>query len=100
MNTRIHEHIRTSHPTKDHQGRRLSKNAPTGVVLVERQGNKLCFGWSLCNIANDPFDKEEGISRAEARLGHPVNLNTVPPKVRKALLKLQVRALKYFQGKI
>lgn len=90
------EYIRV-HAKYDKRGNRLSRGNPVGAVVVQREGNQLNFGWSQC-MEGDRYDRQEALRRARARCSQRIDLNTVPPRVRKALLKIKDRAERWWGG--
>ena len=46
---------------------RNKKGEPRGVVVAIRDGDEVCYGYSLCHSTKDKWDKAKGLQIAEHR---------------------------------
>lgn len=76
---------------------------PIGVVVAISDGNEISYGWSLCNIKADIWDKKYGVGLAIER-AIPINIlalnaleNKVPRTVAKDLTSMILRSKAYFR---
>lgn len=75
---------------------------PIGVVVAISDGNEISYGWSLCNVKADIWDKKFGAELAIER-AVPINVlalnaleNKVPRTVAKDLTAMIYRSKAYF----
>jgi len=81
---------------------RDEKKNPVGIAIAVKHNDEVLYGYSLCNINAEPFDKELGFEKAMYRAMSPegYKLPQVPERFEKvinAYQKLQERAVKYFK---
>lgn len=77
------EYARKLH--KDEYGNVIvNRNAPYGVLICEfDEDGQLWFGWSLCNLKHDQFNKKKALEIAKGRLAkHPCLTNELPRSLR------------------
>lgn len=75
---------------------------PIGVVVAISDGNEISYGWSLCRVKADVWDKKFGTQLAIER-AVPIDVlalnaleNRVPRTVSKELTNMVHRARSYF----
>jgi hypothetical protein len=76
---------------------RDKNHKPIGIVIAEKIGGEIHWGWSLCNFKKgDRFNREHGIKIAEGRILHGTNAE-MPIAVRECMNLFIPRARKYFK---
>jgi hypothetical protein len=76
-------------------------NQPHGIAVAIKNGNKVDYGFSLCNLQLDNWNKKLGTEIAIARASAPQyqlpGVKEREQKVLDAYNRLEKRAIKYFK---
>jgi hypothetical protein len=82
------------------KGEKPNRGRKVGVVVAVKDGSKVSYGWSKCNLTAENFNRYMGIVKALSRLTTLEEIssdNTLPSLVRDQLPLLLDRTKRYYK---